>query len=64
MPLKGPSPTDDADFKPSRGASVTTPGVGKRYADPIRGKQSDDFFAIGGSGQDISAKLDRDARRR
>jgi hypothetical protein len=71
MALKGP--TNDDDSRVTRGKVVSTPGVGQKYRDPISGKQPDDYFAIGGkpnrsgygyTGEDISAKIDRESRRR
>jgi hypothetical protein len=66
MPLKGPNfGYGDNDGAVTRAKPVHTPGVGTKYKDPIRGRQPDQFFAVGDQfGQDIGAKLDREANRR
>jgi hypothetical protein len=67
MPLK-PSGQNDFGYNDSlnvtRAPPVRTPGAGQRYKDPIRGAQPDEFFAVGGSAQDISSKLSREASKR
>ena len=65
MPLRGPRSPFDDDLSVTRAKPVRTPGVGTKYRDPIRGKQPDEFFAIGDHrGQDISSKIDRASRTR
>jgi len=47
----------------TRAKGVQTPGVdGSKYKDPIRGRQPDSFFSVGGKTQDISSKVDRWSR--
>ena len=65
MPLKPTGIGYDDDLSVTRAKPASTPGVGSKYRDPIRGRQPDSFFAVGDQyGQDISAKLDRDAAKR
>jgi hypothetical protein len=58
MPLKNPDIDTGRNEKPSRSDGMRAPAS---FKDPIRGKQPDSFFTVGGS-QDISAKIDRAAR--
>jgi hypothetical protein len=52
MPIKGTDLDTGKSDKPSRSDGARAPA---NYRDPIRGKQRDEFFTIGGS-QDISKK--------
>jgi hypothetical protein len=66
MALKGPNfGYGDNDGAPTRAKPVRTPGAigGTKYRD-FTGAKPDEFFSLGTSGSDISAKLTKESNRR
>lgn len=62
MPLKPTGIGYEDDLSVTRAKPVSTPTT--KYRDPIRGRQPDSFYSIGGSAQDISGKLAKEANKR